>query len=145
MDFFNSLLGSRGRAQSKRWAGTVRTEGRAPEARSSTRILDPLRLHGKERGAEDAAIRKFSDRGHARPAPPPAYVSQPLRNLKLLHGSDPQPESEPNRHLEFIKCESDPSVRKLLSLSATHGLRALLARAVSGRVELVSVPNALKM
>ena len=31
-----------------------------------------------------------------------------LRNLKPLHRSDPQPESEPNRHLDFVKYESDP-------------------------------------
>jgi hypothetical protein len=33
-----------------------------------------------------------------------------LRNLKPLHRSDPQPESEPNRRLYFIKCESDPKI-----------------------------------
>ena len=32
-----------------------------------------------------------------------------LRNVKSLHLSDPKPESEPNRRLEFIKCESDPT------------------------------------
>ena len=31
-----------------------------------------------------------------------------LRNVKSLHRPDPQPESEPNRRLEFIKCQSDP-------------------------------------
>jgi hypothetical protein len=31
-----------------------------------------------------------------------------FRNLKPLHRSDPQPESEPNRRLDFIKYESDP-------------------------------------
>jgi hypothetical protein len=33
-----------------------------------------------------------------------------LRNVKSLHCSDPQPESEPNRRLEFIKSESDPKI-----------------------------------
>ena len=31
-----------------------------------------------------------------------------LRNVKPIHGSDPQPESEPSRRREFIKSESDP-------------------------------------
>ena len=31
-----------------------------------------------------------------------------LRNVKPMHGSDPQPESEPSRRREFIKSESDP-------------------------------------
>ena len=32
-----------------------------------------------------------------------------LRNLKPLHRPDPQPESEPNWRLDFIKYESDPN------------------------------------
>jgi hypothetical protein len=31
-----------------------------------------------------------------------------LRNIKPLHGSDPLPESKPNRRLDFIKTESEP-------------------------------------
>jgi hypothetical protein len=33
-----------------------------------------------------------------------------LRNVKPLHDPDPQLESEPNRRLDFIKCESDPNI-----------------------------------
>jgi hypothetical protein len=37
-----------------------------------------------------------------------------LRNVKPMHGSDPQPESEPSRRREFIKSESDPLFRENL-------------------------------
>jgi hypothetical protein len=32
-----------------------------------------------------------------------------FRNVKPLHGSDPLPESKPNRRLDFIKSESEPN------------------------------------
>ena len=37
------------------------------------------------------------------------FARNKLRNVKPLHSSDPQPESEPNRRLDFIKCKSEPN------------------------------------
>jgi hypothetical protein len=38
-----------------------------------------------------------------------------LRNVKSIHSSDPQPESEPSRRLDFIRFESEPKIDPLMS------------------------------
>jgi hypothetical protein len=64
-----------------------------------------------------------------------------LRNVKSLHRPDPQPESEPNRRLEFIKFESDPKLHAETHHPFTGGRATGSRRQQTARTKLLTKPN----